>query len=140
LSHHLSSLRKVKLIGPWDKTFDTGDSGATTIAFTNMTAFKFPDSDNVHLSCNIELCRGVCEQDTCGRGPLAISAAPAGPFRGTTGYPTARPTPYQGPGYSAAPPSQSSQPTNGYEERPPAPTPSIPDQEPLCYEGSYDPR
>jgi len=48
-------VRKKKLIGDWFKTFDTGDTGATTIAFTNMSAFKFPDSDNVHLTCNVEV-------------------------------------------------------------------------------------
>lgn len=47
--------RKTKLIGRWMKTFETGDTGATTIAFTNMTAFKFPDSDNIYLTCNIEV-------------------------------------------------------------------------------------
>lgn len=47
--------RKKKLIGNWIKTFETGDSGATTIAFTNMTAFRFPNTDHVHLSCNVEV-------------------------------------------------------------------------------------
>ena len=47
--------RKSKIIGNWRKTYEPGDSGATTIAYTNMTAFKFPDSDNVHLTCNIEV-------------------------------------------------------------------------------------
>jgi len=49
------SFRKTKLIGNWIKTFETADTGATTIVFTNMTAFKFPTTDAVHLTCNVEV-------------------------------------------------------------------------------------
>lgn len=47
--------RKKKIIGNWQKTFETGRSGATVIAYNTITAFKFPDKDQVYLTCNIEV-------------------------------------------------------------------------------------
>lgn len=48
-------LRKKKLIGEWQKTTQTGDSGASLIAFNSLQAFKFPDKVQVFLTCNIEV-------------------------------------------------------------------------------------
>jgi hypothetical protein len=47
--------RKPKLIGYWRRTSETGTSGASIIAYNNITAFKFPDRMQVYLTCNIEV-------------------------------------------------------------------------------------
>ena len=49
------SKRKKKLIGYWRTTSETGSSGASIIAYNNITAFKFPDKMQVFLTCNIEV-------------------------------------------------------------------------------------
>lgn len=72
-----------KLIGHWKTTTKTGTSGASVLAyatvsvskikslsfqeiFNNLTviffskAFKFPEKENVFLSCNVELCTNGC--------------------------------------------------------------------------------
>lgn len=49
--------RKKKLIHYWTSTTNTGTSGATVLAHNNMTAFKFPDKQQVFLTCNIEVGR-----------------------------------------------------------------------------------
>jgi hypothetical protein len=49
-------IRKPKLIGYWRRTSETGSSGASIIAYNNITAFKFPDKMQVYLTCNIEVC------------------------------------------------------------------------------------
>ena len=51
---------KPKLIDSWRTTTETGTSGATVLAYTTITAFKFPERENVFLSCNVELCTNGC--------------------------------------------------------------------------------
>ncbi|GLH01931.1 Uncharacterized protein GBIM_07989, partial [Gryllus bimaculatus] len=46
--------KKRKLIGYWQRTHETGSSGASIIAYNNITAFKFSDRMQVFLTCNIE--------------------------------------------------------------------------------------
>ncbi|KAH9362447.1 hypothetical protein HPB48_020143 [Haemaphysalis longicornis] len=53
---------KPKLLGPWQKTSNTGSTGASTIAFAYLKAFKFPDKVEVYLECNIEMCRRKCAE------------------------------------------------------------------------------
>jgi len=43
------------LISHWKKTQTVDQSGITTIGFTNVTAFKFPDKHQVFLTCNVEV-------------------------------------------------------------------------------------
>nr|CAD7569525.1 unnamed protein product [Timema californicum] len=45
---------KKKLITTWQRTQQTGKSGASLIAYTSLSAFKFPDKMQVYLTCNIE--------------------------------------------------------------------------------------
>ncbi|KAG8224841.1 hypothetical protein J437_LFUL002288 [Ladona fulva] len=51
--------KKQKLIHFWRRTYQTGKSGASVIAFNNITAFKFPDKMQVFLTCNIETVLGL---------------------------------------------------------------------------------
>jgi hypothetical protein len=46
---------KKKLIDFWQKSTNTGKSGATLIAHTKVTAFRFPETDQVYLTCNVEV-------------------------------------------------------------------------------------
>lgn len=47
--------RKRKLFGVWQKTTQTGNTGATLILHNIMQAFKFPDKMQVYLKCDIEV-------------------------------------------------------------------------------------
>ncbi|XP_022249301.1 uncharacterized protein LOC106465655 [Limulus polyphemus] len=61
---------KKKLMGPWQKTRQTGNTGASIIAYSFFQAFKFPDTMEVFLECNIEICKFQC-QDFCSEFPQA---------------------------------------------------------------------
>uniref|UniRef100_T1L3T9 ZP domain-containing protein n=1 Tax=Tetranychus urticae TaxID=32264 RepID=T1L3T9_TETUR len=54
---------KPKLMDVWKRT-TTGAQDATVLAYSTVTAFKFPDHSNVHLTCNVELCKNQCA-DRC---------------------------------------------------------------------------
>lgn len=47
--------RRKKLISQWKKTQTVDQSGITTIGYANVTAFKFPDKQQVYLTCNVEV-------------------------------------------------------------------------------------
>lgn len=49
---------KKKLMGPWQKS---RQSGGSLVAFSFFQAFKFPDSMDVFLECDVELCKGGCD-------------------------------------------------------------------------------
>lgn len=51
----LSQCRKRKLFGTWQKTSQTGSSGATLLLHNTLRAFKFPDESQVYLKCDIEV-------------------------------------------------------------------------------------
>jgi hypothetical protein len=52
---------KKKLMGPWQKTTQTGRPGVSLVAFSFFQAFKFPDQMEVFLECNVELCKNGCD-------------------------------------------------------------------------------
>lgn len=52
---------KPKLFGAFQKTRNTGDTGASIIAYAFFNAFKFPDVMDIMIECNIELCKTDCE-------------------------------------------------------------------------------
>lgn len=52
---------KPKLFGAFQKTRDTGNSGASIIAYAYFNAFKFPDVMDLMLECNVELCKTDCQ-------------------------------------------------------------------------------
>lgn len=52
---------KPKLFGSFQKTRNTGNTGASIIAYAFFSAFKFPDVMDLILECNIELCKTDCE-------------------------------------------------------------------------------
>ncbi|CAH1110748.1 unnamed protein product [Psylliodes chrysocephalus] len=52
---------KPKLFGSFQKTRNTGDTGASIIAYAYFNAFKFPDVMDIMIECNIELCKTDCE-------------------------------------------------------------------------------
>ncbi|XP_029827932.2 uncharacterized protein LOC115313153 [Ixodes scapularis] len=81
---------KPKLLGPWQKTTKTGATGASTIAFAYLKAFKFPDKVEVYLECNIEMCKRQCSELCSGarrskRQGLNESSGLAEPARVTRG-------------------------------------------------------
>lgn len=48
------SARK-KLFGTWERTTQTGDSGATLLLHNVLRSFKFPDKAQIYLKCDIEV-------------------------------------------------------------------------------------
>ena len=65
-----------KLIDYWKTTTSTGSSGASVVAFTTISAFKFPEKENVFLSCNVELCTNGC-LTFCSDDPNSHTLSPA---------------------------------------------------------------
>lgn len=53
-----------QLLGVWQRTQETMETGATMIAYTLLRAFKFPETDSVFLACNVDLCKDRCT-DRC---------------------------------------------------------------------------
>lgn len=52
---------KPKLFGAFQKTRNTGNTGASIIAYAFFNAFKFPDVMDIMIECNIELCKTDCQ-------------------------------------------------------------------------------
>ncbi|XP_052743756.1 uncharacterized protein LOC112043196 isoform X3 [Bicyclus anynana] len=52
---------KPKLFGAFQKTRETGNTGASVIAFAFFNAFKFPDEMDLIIQCDVELCKTDCE-------------------------------------------------------------------------------
>ncbi|KAK6622556.1 hypothetical protein RUM44_002368 [Polyplax serrata] len=52
---------KPKLFGAFQKTRETGNTGASLIAYSYFSAFKFPDEMDLVIECNVELCKVNCE-------------------------------------------------------------------------------
>ncbi|XP_059055631.1 uncharacterized protein LOC131849558 isoform X2 [Achroia grisella] len=62
---------KPKLFGAFQKTRETGNTGASIIAYAFFNAFKFPDEMDLIIQCDVELCKTDC--DVC---PLPGSIEP----------------------------------------------------------------
>uniref|UniRef100_A0A2A4JUF2 ZP domain-containing protein n=1 Tax=Heliothis virescens TaxID=7102 RepID=A0A2A4JUF2_HELVI len=52
---------KPKVFGAFQKTRDTGNTGASIIAFAFFNAFKFPDEMDLIIQCEVELCKTDCD-------------------------------------------------------------------------------
>ncbi|XP_019757902.2 uncharacterized protein LOC109536227 [Dendroctonus ponderosae] len=64
---------KPKLFGAFQKTRETGDSGASIMAYAYFNAFKFPDEMDLMIECNIELCKSDC--DICSKDDQQVIPA-----------------------------------------------------------------
>ncbi|XP_012165181.1 uncharacterized protein LOC100646467 isoform X2 [Bombus terrestris] len=61
LTDEMGCILKPKLFGAFQKTNDTGNTGASIIAYAYFQAFKFPDVMDLLIECNVELCKTDCE-------------------------------------------------------------------------------
>ncbi|KAJ0171641.1 hypothetical protein K1T71_013191 [Dendrolimus kikuchii] len=52
---------KPKLFGAFQKTRDTGNTGASVLAYAFFNAFKFPDEMDLVIQCDVELCKTDCD-------------------------------------------------------------------------------
>lgn len=52
---------KEKLVQGFFRTRDVRNSGATIIAYGVINAFKFPEKMDVFIACNVEVCKGGCD-------------------------------------------------------------------------------
>ncbi|XP_013141477.1 PREDICTED: proteoglycan 4-like [Papilio polytes] len=119
--------KKKKLIDQWQKSRNTGKSGATLIAYSKVSAFRFPETDQVYLTCNVELCTKNCDSSCDGViKEISTTIRPQKqcyPGSPDPQCPTVRPQIKCYPGSTD----------------PRCPTPSTPAL-PNCYPGSTDPR
>jgi len=58
-----------KIMSKFQKIKNFGNS-ASVVSFAYFSAFKFPDSMNVHFQCVIQVCRYKCPEPVCGGGPV----------------------------------------------------------------------
>ncbi|GBP20911.1 DNA-directed RNA polymerase II subunit RPB1 [Eumeta japonica] len=65
LTDHEGCVLKPKLFGAFQKTRETGNTGASIIAYAFFNAFKFPDEMDLIIQCDVELCKTDC--DVCPR-------------------------------------------------------------------------
>ncbi|XP_070163556.1 uncharacterized protein [Polyergus mexicanus] len=70
LTDERGCILKPKLFGAFQKTNDTGSTGASIIAYAFFQAFKFPDVMDLFIECNVELCKTDCE--SCPEGDQQI--------------------------------------------------------------------
>ncbi|KDR19767.1 hypothetical protein L798_05979 [Zootermopsis nevadensis] len=61
LTDEQGCILRPKLFGAFQKTRNTGASGASIIAYAFFQAFKFPDVMDLTIECNVELCKTNCE-------------------------------------------------------------------------------
>ncbi|XP_015600177.1 uncharacterized protein LOC107270055 isoform X2 [Cephus cinctus] len=61
LTDERGCILKPKLFGAFQKTRDTGNTGASIIAYAFFQAFKFPDVMDLFIECNVELCKTDCD-------------------------------------------------------------------------------
>lgn len=55
---------KEKLISKFQKVREDDVEGSILVSHATLSAFKFPDFVEVYISCNMEICKGGCEE-TC---------------------------------------------------------------------------
>lgn len=63
LSDESGCSNRKKLFGAWQRTTQTGDSGATLLLHNVLRAFKFPDKAQVYLKCDIEVIKKKIEAE-----------------------------------------------------------------------------
>lgn len=70
---------KPKLMQQFLRTKSTGDSGATMLAYSYIQAFKFPDKMEIYMSCEVQICKGTCNNrcspevtDSSGDNPVVV--------------------------------------------------------------------
>ncbi|XP_051175469.1 uncharacterized protein LOC127290738 [Leptopilina boulardi] len=61
LTDERGCILKPKIFGAFQKTKDTGNTGASIIAYAFFQAFKFPDVMDLFIECNVELCKTNCD-------------------------------------------------------------------------------
>ena len=61
LTDERGCILKPKIFGAFQKTKETGNTGASIIAYAFFQAFKFPDVMDLFIECNVELCKTNCE-------------------------------------------------------------------------------
>ncbi|XP_028042776.1 proteoglycan 4-like [Bombyx mandarina] len=140
--------KKKKLIDLWQKSTNTGKSGATLIAYSKVSAFRFPETDQVYLTCNVELCTSSCDASCDGIiKEVSTTIRPDRCYPGSRepGCQTATAPPqikcYPGSTDPRCPQPTTSSPLRCYpgSNDPRCPKPTTPEA-PRCYPGSSDPR
>ncbi|XP_018051493.1 PREDICTED: uncharacterized protein LOC108689015, partial [Atta colombica] len=61
LTDERGCILKPKLFSAFQKTNNTGNTGASIIAYAFFQAFKFPDVMDLFIECNVELCKINCD-------------------------------------------------------------------------------
>lgn len=111
---------KDKLISQFYAAREEDDIGSVIVTYAFVHAFKFPDVMDVFMTCNVEICKGDCDQKCSAAVPRTTTEAPRRSGSTLFGEPiyTTKPTTVR--------------------IREPKPT-SPPPPKPKCYPGSNDP-
>lgn len=115
---------KDKLISPFQTARQDDRLGSIVVTYAYVNAFKFPDVMDVFMTCNVEICKGDCD-NKCSAVTTEAPRRSGSTLFGEPIY-TTKPTPFCFPG-STNP--ECPQPTTL-----PPPTPFV------CIPGSRDPR
>lgn len=113
---------KDKLISQFYTAREDDNSGSTIVTYAFINAFKFPDVMDVFMTCNIEICKGDCDQKCSAESTTTEAPRRSGSTLFGEPIYTTKPTPLCNPG--------STNPECNLIE----PTP------PPCFAGSTDPR
>jgi len=89
---------KDKLLSPFRSARESDNAGSVIVTYAHVKAFKFPDVMDVFMTCNIEICKGDCDDKCSTESVIATTTTTEGPRRyGSTlfGEPiyTTKPTP-----------------------------------------------
>merc|ERR1719376_932319 len=136
---------KDKLISSFKSARENDNSGSIIVTYAHVQAFKFPDVMDVFMTCNIEICKGDCD-DTCSTQPATttIATTTEGPRRyGSTlfGEPiyTTKPTPVCLPN-SVDPKCRTFETKCTPGSSDPGCYPKVPPRKLRCFKGSKNPR
>ncbi|OQV21370.1 hypothetical protein BV898_04579 [Hypsibius exemplaris] len=78
-----------KLMTPFIITDRVGQSGASRIAYAMLKSFKFPDSLDVNIICNVAMCKGPCGISCSAEGTAKATGAVAKTAAGKVAPPPA---------------------------------------------------
>ena len=73
---------KTKLLGPFEHDRSSaGPYAGSTVKWSPVSAFAFPDNMQVFTSCNVEVCKGGCEPNPCQPAGSQLFPEPAASTR-----------------------------------------------------------
>ncbi|KAF2361611.1 Zona pellucida domain [Trinorchestia longiramus] len=132
---------KHKLISPFYTDREDDRSGSVIVTYAIVNAFKFPDVMDVFMTCNVEICKGECD-NKCSVVPTEAPRRSGSTLFGEPIY-TTKAKPFCPPGSTNPECPLATTPfpflcIPGSKD-PKCPQITLPAPKPICYPGSTDP-